>query len=70
MLAGVGEMTCNRVTLVRLGIGTVADRPIRLTDVEQLLLSKDLDHSQVEQGRTLTRRFLNPIDDLRSTADY
>lgn len=70
MLAGVGETTCNRVTLVRLGIGAVADRPIRLTDVEQLLLSKDLDHSQVEQARTLTLRSLNPIDDLRSTADY
>ena len=70
MLAGVGETTCNRVTLVRLGIGAVADRPIRLTDVEQLLLSKNLDHSQVEQARTLTLRSLNPIDDLRSTADY
>ena len=70
MLAGVGETTCNRVALVRLGIGAVADRPIRLTDVEQLLLSKDLDHSQVEQARTLTLRSLNPIDDLRSTADY
>ncbi len=70
MLAGVGETTCNRVTLVRLGIGAVADRPIRLTDVEQLLLSKELDHSQVEQARTLTLRSLNPIDDLRSTADY
>ena len=70
MLAGVGETTCNRVALVRLGIGAVADRPIRLTDVEQLLLSKNLDHSQVEQARTLTLRSLNPIDDLRSTADY
>ena len=70
MLAAVGETTCNRVTLVRLGIGAVADRPIRLTDVEQLLLSKELDHSQVEQARTLTLRSLNPIDDLRSTADY
>ena len=70
MLAGVGETTCNRVTLVRLGIGAVADRPIRLKDVEQLLLSKELDHSQVEQARTLTLRSLNPIDDLRSTADY
>lgn len=70
MLAGVGETTCNRVTLVRLGIGAVADRPIRLTGVEQLLLSKELDHSQIEQARALTLRSLNPIDDLRSTADY
>ena len=55
---------------VRLALGSVADRPIRATATEAALEGAHPDEATaLYAGETLARE-LNPIDDVRSTADY
>jgi CO/xanthine dehydrogenase FAD-binding subunit len=55
---------------VRLAAGAVADRPIRLTDVERLLEGARPDAALAERAAELARASVTPIDDVRSTARY
>jgi CO/xanthine dehydrogenase FAD-binding subunit len=55
---------------VRLGLGSVADRPIRATATEAVLEGAHPETATaLYAGETLARE-LHPIDDVRSTADY
>jgi carbon-monoxide dehydrogenase medium subunit len=72
----VGVASCvsldgqNRVTSVRLALGSVAPRPIRATNTEAFLAGKELtDEVIVEAGR-VSSQDANPISDQRASAEY
>ena len=55
---------------VRLAMGAVADRPVRLEQTEALLLGKAPSEALAQQARDEVRREIVPISDVRSTKDY
>ena len=58
------------VTSARVGFGAVADRPIRVTAVEQAVVGRRLGSAAAEAARAAMHAAITPIDDVRSTADY
>ena len=70
MVAGFGKLDGKRLIIARLSAGSIANRPIRLTAVEELLLSNILDGSLLERVHQLINRTVEPISDIRSTASY
>jgi len=63
------ELDGNVVTRARVALGAVADRPIRVTAVEQAVVGLPLGRA-AEAARTAMRTAITPIDDIRSTAAY
>jgi N-methylhydantoinase B len=57
------------VTSARVALGAVADRPIRLTAVEQAVAGLPLGRA-AEAARAALRTAIQPIDDIRSTSVY
>ncbi len=66
MVAGFGKLDGKRL----ISAGFIANRPIRLTAVEELLLSNILDRSVLDRDHKLINRTVEPISDIRSTASY
>ena len=54
----------------RIGLGAVADRPVRARDTEARVMGRAPDAATAELARVAVAAEINPIDDLRSTADY
>jgi CO/xanthine dehydrogenase FAD-binding subunit len=69
-LAATGLVVDGRVEHVRLAFGGVADRPVRLHAVESLVQGAPLGPALAEQVRDAVAGALDPITDMRSTADY
>ena len=68
--AGLQLDAHGRVKEVRLALGAVAEFPFRARKVEALMTGRELDHALlVEAGEQVTRD-VNPIDDLRATAEF
>ena len=59
-----------RWTDVRLALGSVADRPIRAAATEAVLEGAEPDQATADRAADTLAGELNPIDDVRSTADY
>ncbi|MBA3464550.1 MAG: FAD binding domain-containing protein, partial [Deltaproteobacteria bacterium] len=57
------------VVSARLALGAVADRPIRIGAVEAAVRGLPLAQA-AEAARVALRTAINPIDDIRSTAEY
>ncbi len=57
------------VTSARVALGAVADRPIRITAVEDAVKGLSLAQA-AEAARMALRATIQPIDDVRSTASY
>ena len=55
---------------VRLAMGSVAAVPIRLRVAEVLIESEALSMGLADRAATLVEKTIQPIDDIRSTADY
>ena len=55
---------------VRLALGSVADRPIRVTATEAVLEGAEPDQATADRAADTLAGELHPIDDVRSTADY
>lgn len=55
---------------VRVAFGAVADRPIRLTAVEDVLEGQAPTAALAEAAAVAVAGAIHPIDDVRSTADY
>jgi carbon-monoxide dehydrogenase medium subunit len=53
----------------RVALGAVADRPIRITAVEDAVRGLSLARA-AEAARAAVRTSIKPIDDIRSTSDY
>ncbi len=73
-LAGVALLEGDRITEIRLGAASLADRPLRLLGTEAALqaasLSADDLEATVRAGRAALALEAKPTDDIRSTADY
>jgi len=59
--------TCERA---RVAVGAAAPTPLRLPAVEALFEGHVLDHDRVARAQEVLRDGLQPIDDLRASADY
>lgn len=69
MGAAVIELDGDTVTMARVALGAVADRPIRVAAVEQAVVGLSLARA-AEAARAAMRTAIRPIDDIRSTAMY
>ncbi len=58
------------VTSARVAFGAIADRPIRLTTVEDAVKGQRIGQQAGEAARVALRAAVTPIDDVRSTASY
>lgn len=58
------------VTSARVAFGALADRPVRLTAVEDAVKGQRIGAQAGEAARTAMRTAVKPIDDVRSTASY
>ena len=68
--AGVGRMSADRITEVRIALGSVAPIPIRCTRTEAALVNKSIDSETVATASAALASEISPIDDLRSTRNY
>jgi xanthine dehydrogenase small subunit len=58
------------VVSARIGLGAVANRPIRATTVEDAVRGQRFGAAAADAARTALRTAIVPIDDVRSTASY
>lgn len=71
MLAAVGELDpAGRVARARVALGAVADRPVRLRGVEDLLVGQAPDEALAARAAEAVRGAITPITDVRSTKEY
>ncbi len=59
-----------KLTHVRIGAGSVAERPLRLRATEEILTGQKLSRALAEKAGRAARGEVTPIDDVRSTAAY
>lgn len=69
-IAGVGRKRGGRVEDIRIGLGAVAPVPLRLTGVETLIRGTRIDHATIVEARRVLNEVIQPIDDIRSVAEY
>jgi CO/xanthine dehydrogenase FAD-binding subunit len=55
---------------VRLAMGSIAEVPVRLTEIEALIEDSPLTAELADRVGAAVARSISPIDDVRSTADY
>jgi CO/xanthine dehydrogenase FAD-binding subunit len=70
MVAGAARLEGGKLSGVRLAMGAVADRPVRLLDVEALLEGQAPSAALAEQVAAKVREVVVPITDVRSTKEY
>lgn len=70
MVAASATRSGEALTQVRLAMGAVADRPIRLSAVEALLEGQVPTPELAEKVRVAVGEAITPISDVRSTAPY
>ena len=59
-----------RVAEYRLAAGSVAAVPIRLSEVEEAIIGREADAETAEFAGRSAAAAVDPIDDVRSTAEY
>jgi len=59
-----------KVATCRIAFGGVAATPVRLTNIEELLLNRPLDESAIARACDAVNDTLTPISDVRASADY
>ena len=67
VLAKMENGTCRSLSLV---VGAVSPRPVRIDKAEEMASGQRLDVKLMEQIATEASRAVDPIDDLRGSADY
>jgi CO/xanthine dehydrogenase FAD-binding subunit len=70
MLAAAGTVDDGAIGHVRVALGAVADRPIRVTAVEELLAGKAPTEAVAGDAADALAGAITPIDDIRSRAAY
>ncbi|MBA2254810.1 MAG: xanthine dehydrogenase family protein subunit M [Chloroflexi bacterium] len=55
---------------VRVALGSIADRPVRLRETESVLEGAAARETTADHAAAVLGREIQPIDDVRSTADY
>lgn len=69
-IAGLAKIDEGAIQEVRISIGSVAPIPLRLKKTEQGLIGKRLGPELIEKARQSVAQEIQPIDDIRSTAQY
>src|SRR5271154_207461 len=69
-VAATGRLRQGRVEEIRIGMGSVAPAPLRLTGTERVLLGAALNDATIAEARKALLSEAAPIDDIRSTASY
>jgi CO/xanthine dehydrogenase FAD-binding subunit len=68
--AGVAAMNNERITHIRIALGSVAPIPLRCRQTESVLLNQQIDDERVAQAAQTFAKEVSPIDDVRSTRNY
>lgn len=68
--AALGRVEDGRIAELRLAAGSVAAVPLRLTAVEEALAGRPADAAAADLAGRLAAESVEPIDDVRSTAEY
>lgn len=66
---GVDDNKC-KFTNVRIAIGSVAPTVLRLKEAEESLLGKRINRENIETAAEVVKNNVNPITDIRATAEY
>jgi OHCU decarboxylase len=69
-IAGVGRVRDGRVEDVRIGLGAVAQTPLRLSGVEAVVRGERMGDGVIAEARRTLQSAIAPIDDIRSVAEY
>lgn len=70
MVAACAQVEAGVLRHVRLGLGAVADRPVRARAAESALFGLAPGRDAAEKARAALAGEIHPIDDVRSTASY
>jgi CO/xanthine dehydrogenase FAD-binding subunit len=70
MIAAVARVVDGRMAEVRIGLGAVADRPVRARAVEDAVRGMAPGPEAADVARAALATEITPIDDVRSTARY
>ncbi len=65
-----GQVLDGQIQSFRVAIGSVAATCVRLTGIEEWLLNRPLNESTLAEVEKRVTEEVQPIDDIRSTADY
>jgi CO/xanthine dehydrogenase FAD-binding subunit len=68
--AAAGKFSQDRVSHLRIALGSVAPIPLRCFETERALLHQPLDNDAKEAAAATFAQEISPIDDVRSTRDY
>lgn len=60
----------DRIVNIRIAMGSVAPTPIRLNLTEVFLKNKEVDNRLTEKAVKIVREDINPISDIRASAEY
>ena len=69
-IAMILETEEEKVTDVRIAMGSVAPTPLRLTNVEEFLINQKIDDILLEEAMKKVSETVKPIGDVRASADY
>ncbi len=70
VIAALGRVEGGRIAELRLAAGSVAPVPLRLAAVEAALAGRPADAAAADLAGRLAAESVEPIDDVRSTAEY
>jgi CO/xanthine dehydrogenase FAD-binding subunit len=69
-VAATASVRQGRIEEIRIGMGSVAPTPLRLSRTEQVLLGATPNSATIAEARRALSSETAPIDDIRSTASY
>jgi len=69
-IAMILETEEEKVTDVRIAVGSVAPTPLRLINVEEFLVNQKIDDVLLEEAMKKVSETVKPIGDVRASADY
>src|SRR2546423_4794780 len=68
--AATGKIAHERVSHLRIALGSVAPIPLRCFETERALLNQPLTNDSTEAAASTFAKEISPIDDIRSSRDY
>ena len=69
-MAAVARLDGDVIADIRIGAASLADRPLRCSGAEAVLLGKPINDASIRAARVALIAEASPIDDIRSTAKY
>ena len=68
--AATAQINDDRVSHLRIALGSVAPIPLRCFETERALLNQPLNNDSTEAAASTFAKEISPIDDIRSSRDY